>query len=135
MASVIFSVDELVYILNTNGLLPQKIKEIKAQQQGISFKIKTGLFPLTLISIVAKLVDFQDGTAIFEIVTNPLMKKFDWLFQKWIQSMQLPEYVSKVEYPTVYIDADSILTRKVKGVRIEDITYENGRFSVSLIKI
>ncbi len=135
MAEIIISVDELAHILNANNMLPPKIRDIEAHPQGISFKLKTGLFPLMLIRIIVKFNGFRDNCAVFEVIENPLMKKIGWLIHRWIESMQMPDYISKIEYPAVYIDANSLLAQQIKGVKIKDITYENGIFYAILTEV
>lgn len=128
MAEIIVSVDELVHILKANNMMPPKVRDIEAYHQGISFKIKTGLFPLMLIRIVVKFTEYADDCAVFEVVQNPLMKKFDWLIHKWIESMQMPEHIRKIEYPAIHIDVNGVLAQQLKGVRIKNISFESGLF-------
>ena len=135
MAEIVISIDELVHILNANNILPPRIREIEKHHQGISFKFRTALFPLMLIRVILKFSGFENDCAIFEVVQNPLMKKFDWLIHKIIESMEMPDYISKIEYPAVHINTKDILAQQLKGVQINHIRYKDGLFYVILARI
>jgi hypothetical protein len=135
MAKIQISVNEFNLILNSNNLFPRQISEIEADDDNIFLKIKTGWFALKSIRISVKFMSFNHEGAVFEIVQNRLMNKFDWLIHKWIESVQLPEHVNLCEYPKVHIDLNKVLANKAKGIRIDDISFEKGRFFVTISAI
>lgn len=68
----------------------------------------------------------------FEMTTNRLVDKFDWLVRRLFKSLHLPDYVSQCEYPRVRVDINKVLADKIKGVQIENIAFENGQFCVTI---
>ncbi len=132
MAKLQFTVNELNRILNSNNLFPQQISDIEADGENIHLRIKTGWFALKTIRISVKFVNFNDEGAIFEVVQNRLMNKFDWLIHKWAESVELPEHVDLREYPKVYVDLNKVLAEKARGIRADEISFEKGQFFVTI---
>ena len=131
MATIAFSLDELVGILLANGLLPaQRIARARVEGDAVHFVIKTGSFVLPYVPASLKFVSFGDGTAIFElaVVGGRLNKTVSWLNE--VLKQELPPCV-RLEPPKVLVDIEKTLAGKnIKGIRVDDIRFEGGRFVI-----
>jgi hypothetical protein len=131
MAKITVSIAEIVRILGANELISQSVEEIKTQGDRISFKLKTDWPALKHIRVGIGFVDFRDGNVILEIVTNRLVDRFDWLGRKLLNSLNLPDYVSHGEYPRIHVDINKLLARKIRGIRIDSIAFNEGQLYVT----
>lgn len=130
MAKIIFSLDELINILASNGLLQGKISRLKADGDRISFVIKTNSFILPYIPASLGFLSFSDNQAVFEltVVSSHLNKAVSQL--KQILQLKLPVFM-RLEYPKIFIDVDKLLKEKnIKGIRVKDVVLENGEFAI-----
>ncbi len=132
MARITFSIAEAVRIINSNGLVSGPITEIEAEGDKISVKFKTSWPAPKYIRVGIEYADFENGIVTFNITTNRLVDKFDWLVRKLLKSLHLPDYVNQCEYPRVCVDINKVLADKIKGVQIENIDFENGQFCVTI---
>ena len=130
MAKITFSLDELMGILISNGLLPRQIVRARVKGEKIHFVIKTNSFILPFIPASLRYLSFDHNNAIFEftIVSGRLSKAISWLNQAL--ELKIPAYM-KLEYPNIVVDIDKMLKEKnVKGVRVKNIFFENGEFAI-----
>jgi len=132
VAKITFSIGEVVRILNSGRLVSEPLTEIKTKGDKFLVKLKTGWLAPKYIRAAIKYVDFYNGNVAFEITTNRLIDKFDWLVPRLFKSPHLPDYVSQCEYPRVCVDINKVLADKIKGVQIENITFENEQFCVTI---
>ncbi|HUW18193.1 MAG TPA: hypothetical protein VMW16_02730 [Sedimentisphaerales bacterium] len=131
MATITFSIGELMSILDSDDLLPERITGFDIEDNKVWFRLNTGWPVPETIRVAVEYVDFENGTAILELSTNLLIDTFGRLIDRLLKSLDLPDYVSRVEYSKVYIDINNLLGEKVKGIRIENIILENGKFFVT----
>ncbi len=130
MAKIVFGVEELREILACNGLLPGAIVRARVKGERIHFVIKTNSFILPLIPASVKYLRLEGSHVVFElaIVSNRVNKAASWLNQKLEPKM--PGYV-KLEYPILSVDMDKLLAeRNIRGVRVKDIFFDNGEFTL-----
>jgi hypothetical protein len=130
MAKITFSLDELMGILISNGLLPRQIVRVRIKGEIIHFVIKTNSFILPFIPASLRYLSFDNNNAIFEftIVSGRLSKAVSWINQAL--ELKIPAYM-KLEYPNIVVDIDKMLKeKKVKGVRVKNIFFENGEFAI-----
>ena len=132
MAKLHISVTELDRILNSNNLLPEQISGMEADGDNIHLRIKTGWFALKSVRMSVKFINYKDENAVFEVVQNRFMNKFDWLIHKLAESAHLPEYINLDEYPKVHVDLNKVLAEKTKGIRLDDLSFEKGLFLITL---
>jgi len=131
MAKITFNLEELIQILTSNELLRREITHPKVEGDRIHFIIKTDSFFLPYIPGSLGYSDFNNNLAIFnlKIVSSHLNKVIGRL--KQILQLKLPAYM-KLEYPKILVDTDKLLEEKnIKGIRIKDISYKNGEFTIT----
>ncbi len=130
MAKITFSLDELLKILISNELLPPQIIRARVTGQRVHFVIRTNSFILPFIPASLRYVSFDNNNAIFEltIVSDHLNKAVSWLNQ--VLKLKIPAFM-KLEYPNISVDIEKLLEEKnIKGVRVKDIFFENGDFTI-----
>ena len=130
MEKITFSLEELLKILVSNELLPRQIIRARVKGQRVHFVIKTSSFVLPYIPASLRYISFDNNNAIFEltIVSGHLNKAVSWLNQAL--KLKIPAFM-KLEYPNISVDIDRLLEGKnIKGVRVKDIFFENGDFTI-----
>jgi hypothetical protein len=135
MATITLKLEELTQILTSNELLRQEILRPKVEDDRIHFVIKTNSFILPYIPASLKYLGFSNNRAIFEIiiVSSRLNKILGKL--KQILKLKLPPYM-KLEYPKIFVDADKLLEEKnIKGIRVKDISFKDGVFTIATCNI
>lgn len=135
MAKITFSLEELLKILISNELLPRQIIRARVKGQRVHFVIRTNAFILPYIPASLKYVSFDNNNAIFEltIVHGHLNKAVSWLNQ--VLKLKIPACM-KLEYPNISVDIEKLLEEKnIRGVRVKDILFENGDFTIVTGKI
>ena len=130
MAKINFTLAELLEILVSNRLLPAQIARVKVKGDEIHFVIKTSAFILPYIPASLKYISFDGTNAVFELtVIASLANKAVGLLND-VLKLKLPDYM-KLEYPNVFIDIGRVLAeKKVNGIKVEDISFQNGEFTV-----
>ncbi|MHC4326122.1 MAG: hypothetical protein ACYSUX_17770, partial [Planctomycetota bacterium] len=122
MATITFSLEELMQILISNELLRGEILRPKVEGDRIHFVIKTNSFILPYIPASLAYLSFSDNLATFEvtIVSNYLNKAVSRL--KQMLQLKLPAYI-QLEYPKILVDVDKLLEEKnVRGIRVKDVS-------------
>jgi hypothetical protein len=135
MAKISFSLEELTQILISNELLRGEILRPKVEGDRIHFVIRTNSFILPYIPASLGFLSFSDNQAIFEltIVSSHLNKAVSRL--KQILQPKIPEY-SRLDYPKIFVDVDKLLKEKnVRGIRVKDISFESGEFTITTCNI
>ena len=130
MVKITFSLEELLKILISNELLPRQIIRARVKGQRIRFVIRTNAFILPFIPASLRYVSFDNNNAIFEltIVSGHINKAVSWLNQAL--KLKIPACM-KLEYPNISVDIEKLLIEKnIKGVRVENIFFENGEFAI-----
>ncbi|MHC4640937.1 MAG: hypothetical protein ACYS32_04775 [Planctomycetota bacterium] len=130
MARITFTIAELLEILASNQLLPPQITRVKVKGDEIHFVIKTNAFILPYIPASLKYLSFDDNNALFElaIITGRADKAVSLLNDAL--KLKLPAYM-KLEYPNLFIDVGRVLREtNVRGIQVEDISYQNGEFTI-----
>jgi hypothetical protein len=135
MAKITFNLEELMQILISNELLRGEILRPKVEGDRIHFVIKTNSIILPYIPASLGYLSFSDNQAIFEltIVSSYLNKAVSRL--KQILQLKLPVYI-KLEYPKIFVDADKLFKEKnIKGIRVKDVSFEGGEFTITTCNI
>ncbi len=130
MAKITFTLKELMEILISNKLLPKEILRPKIEGERIHFVIRTNSFILPYIPASLRYLGFNDNNAMFELVIvsshqNKGVSRLNQLFE-----LKIPAYM-KLEYPKLFVDVDKLLKEKnLKDVRVKDISFEAGEFTI-----
>ncbi|MCK4653364.1 MAG: hypothetical protein KAU01_02845 [Candidatus Cloacimonetes bacterium] len=125
MTKVIVSIAEIIDIMVANNLMPEQISEIDISGDTISFQYNTGKIIPAKIEASIYFEEFDKGLMIFGIQTT-------WLSDKLLRIMSLPqnEYI-QVDYPSIIFYIQRFFNDKLKIVQIENIKYENGKFTIT----
>jgi len=130
MAEITFSLEELLRILISNGLLPAEILRPRVGRERIHFVIRTNSFILPFIPASLRFLSFNDNNAIFELTIagsrlNRATSRLDQIFE-----LRIPPYI-KLDYPKISVDVDKLLKEKnIRGVRVKDISFQAGEFTI-----
>ena len=130
MAKITFNLEEIIEILISNKLLPPEITRVRVKDEKIHFVIRTDSFILPFIPASLKYLSFSNNNVIFEltIVSGHLSKAVNFLNQAL--TLKIPVYM-KLEYPQLSVDVDKLLKeKKFTGVRVKDILFEAGEFTI-----
>ena len=131
MAKLTFTAEELVEVAVSNGFLPPEIVRMKVKGERIHFVIKTGSFVLPFMPASLKYLRFDADNAVFElsVVGSHATKAMGRL--KNLIELKMPGYV-RLEYPNVFVEINRLLEDKnVKSIRVKDILFEDGEFSIT----
>jgi hypothetical protein len=135
MAKITFSLEELLKILISNELLPRQIIRARVKGQRVHFVIRTNAFILPYIPASLRYISFDNNNVIFEltIASGHLNKTVNRLNQAL--KLKIPACM-KLEYPNISVDIDKLLEEKnIRGLRVKDILFENGDFTIVTGKI
>ena len=135
MAKITFSIEELIQVLISNELLRGEILRPKVEGDRIHFVIRTNTFILPYIPASLGYLGFSDDQAVFEltIVSSYLNRAVSRL--KQILQLKLPAYM-RLEYPKIFVDVDKLLEEKnIRGVRVKDISFKDGEFTITTCNI
>lgn len=130
MANITFTLEELLALLLSNNLLPSQIVRAQIKDDSFHFAVKTDTFILPFVPASLKFLNYENNIATFELTLvsghfNKALGMFGGSFES-----KLPEYV-KLELPNVLVDIEKLLEKKnIKGIRIKDVTFGTGRFSI-----
>lgn len=130
MAKINFNLEELIEILISNEILPKNIIRVKVKDDKVHFYIKTQSFILPFIPASLKFLGFENNDVTFELTlvsgqVNKIISRLDQIFD-----LKIPEYM-KLDYPKIVVDMSKLLQEKnIKGLRVEEVTFDNGEFSV-----
>jgi hypothetical protein len=130
MAKLTFTAEELVEVVISNGLLPEEIVRLRVKGDRIHFVIRTGSFVLPFVPASLRYLSFDGDSATFEltIISSHASKAAGRLNE--LLKAKMPHYM-KLEYPTVTVEINRLLKEKnVKNLRVKDILFEDGNFSV-----
>jgi len=131
MAQIILSGDELVCILNANGLVPEEVADIELAGEEIKLRVKTSWPIFKSIRVGLRFAGFEEGQAILQLETNRLIDQFDWLVDKALAGFPLAEHGARWEYPRLHVDVNKLIRQQVRGVEITNIAFEQGQFRIT----
>lgn len=133
MAQIVLSGDELVGILQANGLIPDQVTDIEADGEEIKLKVKTPWPLLKSLRVGVRFEGFNGDHVVLHLVTNRLIDTFDWLVDKMLDSFPLDDYGGRWEYPRLYVDVNRLLQERISGVRIDSMEYFDGQFRITTV--
>ncbi|MHC4570432.1 MAG: hypothetical protein ACYTE3_32375 [Planctomycetota bacterium] len=130
MAKLTFSVEELVQVAISNGLVPSEIARVRVKGERIHFVIRTSSFILPFIPASLRYLSFDGDKAIFEltVVSSHASKAVGRLNE--LIKPKIPDYM-KLEYTNVSVEINRLIDKKnVKGVKVKEISFRDGEFSI-----
>lgn len=133
MAQIVLSADELVGILQSNGLIPDQVTDIEADGEEIRLKIKTPWPLLKSLRVSVRFEGFDGEYVVLQLVTNRLIDTFDWLVDKMLESFALADYGGRWEYPRLYIDVNRLIQERIRGVQVDEMEYFDGQFRITTV--
>ena len=131
MAQIILSGDELVCVLNANGLIPEEVADIELEGEEIKLRVKTPWPIFKSIRVGLRFAGFEQGQAVLQLATNRLIDQFDWLVDKMLAGFPLAERGARWEYPRLHVDVNKLVMEQVRGVEITDIVFADGHFRIT----
>ncbi len=111
MATITFSLEELVEILIANKLLPPEIVRARVKGEIFHFVIKTDSFVLPFIPASVRYLSFNDNKAVFELTLVGVHQDQAISLLNQALKLRMPVY-AKLEYPTILVDVDMRLKEK-----------------------
>jgi hypothetical protein len=135
MARIVLSGDELINILWANNLIPDQVVDVKANGEEIKIRVKTPWPVLKSLRVGIRFAGFQDGHVVLQLVTNRVMDRFDWLIDRMLESLRLHDHGGRWEYPHLFVNVNLLVQRQLRGVTIEDLTFEDGHFHVTTLHV
>ena len=133
MAQIVLSGDELVGILQANGLIPDQVTDIEADGEEIKLKVKTPWPLLKSLRVGVRFEGFNGDHVVLQLVTNRLIDTFDWLVDKMLESFPLADYGGRWEYPRLHIDVNKLLQERIRGVQIDEMEFFDGQFCITTV--
>jgi len=133
MAQIILSGDELVCILAANGLMPDEVTDVTAEDGQIKVRIKTPWPVFKSIRVGMRFAGFEQGEAILQVVTNRFIDRFDWLVDKMLASFPLADHCARWKYPRLRLDVNALLRRQVRGIQITNIEYGDEQYRITTV--
>ncbi len=131
MAQIILSGDELVCILNANGLVPEEVLDIELADEEIKLRIKTPWPIFKSVRVGLQFAGFEQGQVVLQLATNRLIDQFDWLVDKMLAGFPLADHGARWEYPKLHVDVNNLLRRQVRGVEVTNIVFAEGQFRIT----
>jgi hypothetical protein len=131
MAQVVLSGEELVNILRANALIPDQVAGLEADGEEIKVRVRTPWPVLRSVRVGVRFAGFDNGHVIMQLMTNRLIDTFDWLVDRMLESLRLQDHGSRWEYPRLYVNVNSIIRHRMRGVHIEDMAFRDGYFHIT----
>lgn len=123
MAKINFSLNELLTIAQANNYKLDRLEDIQILGNTITVVVNTGLPLPKTIKADIEFIDFADGRAKLELKGNPLVGKF-------VNMITLPSGII-FNAPHFLIEVNTLISQKVKALRIESMTLNNGEFAIT----
>lgn len=129
MATLNFTIDEAMSILAANGRLPDKIKDIKPDQDGLLVTVRGG------IDIRVRQESFADGILkltfgssnwAFKLATS--LGKVDTMLDEAIR----PFPFVRRERQSLFIDLNRAIQARVQGVRVKKFELRDGALRIEI---
>ena len=123
MASVTFTIDEALVILRANGLVPEGIRDIKADRDGLLLTVSGG------IGVMVRQESFAQGVLKLAIVSRSwafkmadALGKVDSLIDEAIRDFPFISRRGK----TLAVDLNDALPDGIKGVQVKNFELRDG---------
>jgi len=128
MATLNFTIDEALNILWANGMLPEGMKNIKANREGLQVALAGG------IDIMVRQESFSNGILKLAITSK------SWAFKLADKAGLVDEKIDELlkdrpfirrENKTLTIDLNRALQSKIKGIQVKDFELLDGLVKIT----
>lgn len=124
MAEIYLSMAEVMDFLAANQYLPANISDIEVDDNMVSFRYNTKLAFPSHIDMSIQFLKYENGVAELEISTS-------WLVEKVLKKLPvLKQDFIELQGSRIYIQLNSLIERKLNGVRLENLEFINHRFEI-----
>jgi hypothetical protein len=130
MAQIVLSGEELVGIVQANGWMPREVAVVGVNGREIELKVNTPLPLFRSVRISAQFAGYEHGRIILELATNRLMDSLSGVIGKMLESLHLEDHGGRWEYPRLYVEVNSLIQRRLRGVEVESIVFRDDRFHI-----
>jgi hypothetical protein len=131
MGQIVLSGAELVSLLTANAQMPERVLSIETKGQEIRVHVATPLPVLRSIRVRMRFAGYEQGHVVLQLVTNRLVDQFEWLVNRMLAALKIPDHGSRWEYPRLYVDVNRLLQQQVRGVQIAGVAFQDGRFHIT----
>ncbi len=131
MAQIILSGEELVCILNANGLVPEEVVDLELAGEEIKLRIKTPWPIFKSVRVGLRFTGFEQGQVVLQLATNRLIDQFDWLVDKMLAGFPLADHGARWEYPKLHVDVNKLLRQQVRGVEVTNVVFAEEQFRIT----
>jgi hypothetical protein len=132
MASLNFTIDEALNILTANGMLPESIRDIQAEADGLLVTVNGG------IGITVRQESFARGVLKLAIASNSwafkLADRFGKIDEKIDAAIRGLPFIRR-EGKTLFIDLNRVLQSKAKGIQVENFELHDGSVRVEVLAV
>ncbi len=126
MATINFSLNELLTIAKANDVKLDRLEDVQVQGNTITVVVNTGLPLPKTIKADIEFIEFNNGQAKLELIGNALVGKF-------INMVTLPTGITFND-PHFLIDINTLIGQRVKSLQIESMSLADGNFTITTQK-
>ena len=123
MATLTFSLDELVATLNANGRMPDYIMDIKSEGDAVLATVNPPIPFISAFDVSARLESFDAGTATIHLDTTSSLAKMAGM-------LPMPTGMS-LNWPQLTVDVNALLAKRLKKITIKSLQFTDGLFTVT----
>jgi len=128
VAEITASIQELIDVMVSNNIIPHQITDITAEDNGISFIVKTNLPIISAVPLKAEYIAYEHKHAHIKVCVYNLNNKLvNKAINKLVEtfSRKMGDAVT-IRYPSIFINVNGLLDKKIQGIVIKDIACEDG---------
>jgi hypothetical protein len=123
MASLNFTIDEALNIAMANGMLPESIRDIKAEPDGLLVTVSGGIgIKVRQESFARGVLKLAIGSKNWAFKFADSLGKVDEKIDAAIRSLPFIRREGKI----LFIDLNSVLKSKIKGIQLKNFELRDG---------
>lgn len=127
MAKLIFTLDEILRIVQLNIELPEQVDDLTSEGNQILLKLKPAkLIPKINIKIIFE--RFLEGKVFLKIKTPIPAKIISLLIDIFVKNPDIKGV--DIDYPQVIVRVNELIEEGIKGLHIKDIAFEGDEFTI-----
>ncbi len=122
MAQLLFTVSEVLELLEANNLRHERLSDIRVEGKVVTIVINTGLPMPKTVKADIEYIGLADGKLKLELKASSMVAKL-------FNMIPMPANV-KYDSPFIYADLNGFIDQKVKGLSVSDVIMENNQITV-----